>query len=507
MTKRKSPELLEQLVLRKICKIIGYWVMEWTHTLLFADGLAHSDRLPMIQSVLGQCVQLRQVLASLPVPFGRPLSVQAVEIVAIIMKAYNIADRFRHGRPVTTCRRRYEEVCLFIINTMWLPCVVECNVNNVACTFVQELLSKLLKYYPNITHLVLPHEKNIEMSRYVLSNLRRLTELLDLKFQFVCTTEIVIELGKHCKLLRSLDIAESKSVTDDCVEYLMNLQSLEVLRINGTSISEACYALILSSLPRVQNITWWDSVERILQNVTKECLPSVNDFLGTVSDSSFLAKMCPRIKRLSIRLLNGNSLELSRLTDVKFLGFVKCDYNINILSIVVENIGFRLTYLEMFWVENIIFSQIFTCCTVLKKLVLRFSEVILHDNEIFSPELPHFKSVAEIILLSNTGLNNFRKHLHHYVNLKILRTSWFEALEDDTVSEILNAGGFKKLSCILLGFCGPLTLQTANLLITRCDDLSVIGNLNTWSGVSEEDKSALFDFVNRNNLELTVILD
>jgi hypothetical protein len=74
------------------------------------------------------------------------------------------------------------------------------------------------------------------------------------------------------------------------------------------------------------------------------------------------------------------------------------------------------------------------------------------------------------------------------------------------VSAILNAGGFRMLAKIFLGSCGPLTLQTAMLLIEKCDNLNVIGKVATWTGVSDDDRNELFDFVQKNNLALAVLL-
>jgi hypothetical protein len=45
------------------------------------------------------------------------------------------------------------------------------------------------------------------------------------------------------------------------------------------------------------------------------------------------------------------------------------------------------------------------------------------------------------------------------------------------------------------------------LLIEKCDNLSVIGKVDSWSGVSDDDRNALFDFVQKNNLALSVLLE
>jgi hypothetical protein len=44
------------------------------------------------------------------------------------------------------------------------------------------------------------------------------------------------------------------------------------------------------------------------------------------------------------------------------------------------------------------------------------------------------------------------------------------------------------------------------LLIEKCDNLSVIGKVATWYCVSDDDRNALFDFVQKNTLALAVHL-
>jgi hypothetical protein len=381
-----------------------------------------------------------------------------------------------------------------------------CNISEIHSEFVQELLSQSIHTNPNITHLILPPTPTTKVERSVFSNLHSLTMLQEFNFQFSCTTEILIELGRHCTLLKVLDVTSSVLVTDDCVQYLLNLQSLEKLYVPETKISETCYAVLLSNLPRIQNITWFGQVDFILQRIAKEYLPLINEFLGAVSDASLLRKVCPHIKQLGICLHTENCLDLVYLTDVDWLEFTSFDYKIRNGKIIIESMGIRLTKLIMTAVRNVDITHIINCCSVLKFLDIDICGVVMSENFIFAPELPHFKSVTEIIVKRIVGFEYFLKFLHHYVNLEFFRAEYVRELEHVTVSAILNAGGFRKLAKIFLGLCGPLTLQTAMLLIEKCDNLSVIGKVATWTCVSDNDRHALFNFVQKNNLKLAVIL-
>jgi hypothetical protein len=158
-------------------------------------------------------------------------------------------------------------------------------------------------------------------------------------------------------------------------------------------------------------------------------------------------------------------------------------------------------------VRNLDITHIINCCSVLKILDFDVCGIVMSENVIFAPELPHFKSVTEIKVKCTVGFEYFLKFLHNYVNLEFFHAECVTGLEHVTVSAILNAGGFRKLGKIFLFLCGPLTLQTAMLLIEKCDNLSVIGKVASWSGVSDDDRNALFDFVQKNNLALSVLLE
>jgi hypothetical protein len=505
MNNKKSPELLSKLAQHQFCSMIGCRVIAWTDKLLSTGGLGWRDRLPLIHAVLNQCLELRHLLISQPDSTGRLISEPTFRTVADIIAKYDIAFRSRFSNMIF--RRQYEEVCLYLLRAVYVPCMEKCNIKDTGSEFVQDLLSQSLQINLNVTCLILPLTLSNKASRSILRNLHRLTVLQEFRSKFCCTTDILIELGKHCTLLRVLDVTSSTFVTDGCVGYLLNLKSLEELYVGGTKISEIRYAFLLSFLPRIRNIHWRGPVEGILKNIALECLPLVTEFCGTVSDASIVAKVCPRIKNLKISLLNQNSLELKQLTDVVSLEVGDCDYKINNLSIIFKIMGVRLRELHMFMVRNINFSHVIRGCPVLKILILKFCGVTISENAIFDPELPHFKSVNEMTLQGNQDLKNVHKYLHHYVNLKVFRAEFVGELEDVTVSAILNAGGFRKLSELVFRSCGFITLRTAMLLIEKCGSLSVLGNLNTWSGVSDHDKKKLFDFVKTNNLVLNVKLE
>lgn len=502
MNNKKSPGLLRELAQEKICNMILVQRVTWVVRLRLAESFEWRQRLLVIQDVLKHCFHLRQVLVSLPDSTCRQLSEHVVRAVGDMIETHDIAG---HSRPdVMNCRRLYEEVCLSMLRAFFLPCIQDCNMEEIKSEFVQELISKSIQTNPNITRLILPPDPSVQVPLFVVRSLCKLTLLQEFRFEFSCTAAIVKELGTHCTLLKILNVGSSQLVNDDCLEYLLKLQTLEKLQVGGTKISEVCYAMLLTGLPRIQNIYWRRPVETVLRYIIVECLPLVTEFSATVTDVSLLTQKCPRIKNLSINLEAENSCELVHLTDIVSIEFTYCDYKIKKLTPVLENLGMRLEKLDLFGVKNIDFIQIVRCCSALNILMFRYCQVILPKIAVFNPTLPHFKSVKTITLQSNPDFKYFHKQLHLYVNLEVFTAEWVEELDDVTVSEVLYYGGFRNLSTIVFNHCGHLSLQTAMLLLEDCDCLSVLGNVSTWSGVSCDDQKELFNCVKTNNLALTI---
>jgi hypothetical protein len=140
--------------------------------------------------------------------------------------------------------------------------------------------------------------------------------------------------------------------------------------------------------------------------------------------------------------------------------------------------GIRLSKLYVFGVESFNIGHIISC-SVLKILIIKCCRVILPENFIFAHELPHFKSVKGVILQTNLGFKNAHKYLRHCVNLEVFRAEDVAEIDDAIVSDILNAGGFRKLSEIMFSNGGPLHLETAMLLVEKCNSPSILGNLST----------------------------
>jgi hypothetical protein len=127
------------------------------------------------------------------------------------------------------------------------------------------------------------------------------------------------------------------------------------------------------------------------------------------------------------------NLDVIHLTDVDWLRFKLGEYDIDKVRTIIANMGTRLTKLDMTAVSNVDITHIINCCSVLKILDFDLCRDVMSENFIFAPELPHFKSVTEIIVKCIVGFEYFLKFLHHYVNLEFFHAEYVRELEHVTV--------------------------------------------------------------------------
>jgi hypothetical protein len=121
----------------------------------------------------------------------------------------------------------------------------------------------------------------------LVERIQILTHLQEFCFHTGCTTEIIIQLSKYCPHMKKISVQDSRRVDDQCVEHLLKLRHLLSLNIAETSVSANSYATLLSGLPQVRDVVWFHPIDPVLGNLTL-CLPSVEAFVGIISDAKLL---------------------------------------------------------------------------------------------------------------------------------------------------------------------------------------------------------------------------
>jgi hypothetical protein len=501
MNRRKEPPRLQDMVYQKICKILREVGVKWTRRLHAAAVIGRSRWLQEIKSVERECVQVRHRLASLPLPIvSHHIFGDAAGQFKNIIESYHINS----GRPII-CRiwdrQVHQDICANMLKAVLLPCNSICNVGKADSEFMQELIIQLLFVIPNIKVLTMPSVQRLNYMQLFVEMIQILTHLAQFSFHVGCTNEIIIELSKYCPQLENISVQHSKRVDDGCVEHLLQLRNLISLNVASTSISTNGYKAILSSFPQIQDVSWFAQVDPVLRNLT-ECLPSVRRFVGNVSDALLLVQKCPNITQLLLFSLTEDISDLGELRNVAVLSIMRCSCTVIRFSDVIRGLGPTLTILIMGQVGYLNINDLINYCTVLKELTISYCHIIY--PEIIDRILPHFQNLTRLILRQNKGEFNFSSILPLYVNLEVLHVVGMARMSDTVIRQIVTAGGFRNVTEFVVDYCGYMSMDTAWLLMENCPNLTKLGKIDSWPGVTEVQEITFLCFVRTNNLPLSV---
>jgi hypothetical protein len=501
MNKRKEPPRLEAEAHNKICSMVREVGVKWTRKLRSSATLGRHHWLRQVKSVEEECGQLRCILALLPVPRVLDIIVvDSVEEFTKIISSFNI-DNGRPRLTTTYDRELHRDICSNMLKAVLLPCLYRCNIRNMDSEFIQELVINLLYLIPSVTALHLPSVYNKNYLRLLLERIPILNDLEEFHFHVGCTTAIVVKLSEYCTKLNKLSLEDCTYVDDDSVAHLLKLKNLLFLNVANTSISDEGYITLLSGLPKLQNVIWYNDIDVVLTYVSKYLL-SVRLFVGRISNTRLLAQKCPNVVHLillSIKEDMSGLRELSRVTDISIVQSSCTTIN---LGSVVRSMGSTLTKLDMCQVVNMNMDNLISYCTVLKILTIAYSHITGSEPSSFDHELPHFKHVQEIKLKQNWGTYDFCLLLHLYVNVEVCHVVGVDAVDDMFIGRLLTFGGFRRVTEFVIEYCGELSIPTAWLLMKNCPNISVLGNFRSWSGVSNYDLMEFFNFLKTCNLAL-----
>jgi hypothetical protein len=501
MIRRKQPPSLEDTLHEKVCKMVRETGVKWTRRLRSALVTSRNTWLQAIKSVEEECLLVRENIAFLPVPFVSDLIVlYAVQEFAKLITLYHHYNR-RYLITRNFERKIHEDICGNMLKAVLLPCISKCDIGIANSDFVKELLIKMLYVIPNIKTLILPALYHANYIQLFLQRIQILSELQEFQFHVGCTAEVIIELSKYCSGMKKISVQYSRRVDDQCVEHLLKLRHLLSLNIAETSISTNSYATLLLGLPEIRDVTWFRPVDPILRKVTV-CLPSVTVFVGRISDATLLVQKCPNIRQLVLRSFSEDISDLGGLRHVVVVSISWCCCTLIRFSCVIRRLGTTLTNLEMQHVENINMDDLVNYCTVLNSLTLGYCHIMYTDT--FDPELPHFRNLQKLRLRHTFGPFDFISTLHLYVNLNVLSIMGMAQVSDMFIETIVRAGGFRNVTEFVVAYCGYLSIDAAWLLMHNCPNLTTLGNIDSWPGVTSAQVLTLLNHIECNNLALTL---
>jgi hypothetical protein len=193
---------------------------------------------------------------------------------------------------------------------------------------------------------------------------------------------------------------------------------------------------------------------------------------------------------------------LADLRNVSSLSLSQCCYTLIAVGVFIRRLGPNLTILKMDEIMNINVNDLINYCTALNELCISYGHIKF--GRTFDRISPHFQNLKELRLRHNWGPFDFSSILHLYINLNILRVVGMEQITDKVIRQIVTADGLKNVTEFVVVGCGHMSLDTAWLLMQNCPNLTKIGNVRSWPGVTDEEVVTLLNFLKNNNLSLVI---
>lgn len=356
-----------------------------------------------------------------------------------------------------------------------------------------------------------------DIEKSILCGVVQMKNLTSLCLCFDCTDHILSVVGQNCTLLQKLDVTSSRSVTDRSVPALLNCTKLKQLLLYRTSVTTGGYAMLLSSLPDLEDLGRCDEfgyiLERVRHNGNFQGPFKLRNFQSrdvTTSHLHLLIEMCPQVTHVSIfhdeRISDLTVLShLEELTELKLLS---CDFFSDNIKPLLEAKGYNLTWLHLEHVEEIDLNALIYIsqyCPLLKKLVLYNCEFLDHTSiSLRTLHTPPFRHLERITCIADCAQAHLEFLLSNCFNIRFIQLGSSTGIGDAIMAKVLAANPMKKLEELRILYSDDLSMHTVSLLMTHCKNLRVLSELESWEGITKRELAAFRADILEKNIDLDI---
>ncbi|GFG38125.1 hypothetical protein Cfor_07574 [Coptotermes formosanus] len=391
MPERKAPQTLRNLSISKVTAMVRGVVPGWSRRLFLSASRGLQYYQQQAQKVTKESNTVTEFLRSLPTHIFDDVTPRLIR--KFVDDTAGRYESYRASvRNSWNAEDMYDDACIKMFRGVLVPPTKMYDTRDESSGFAQKLIIQTLNATRNLTHLAFDTAHSAPLA----SNIHHLQQLLCFQYKHHCADKVVRQLALHCSKLIKIDVSESPAVTDDSVDHLLKLKNLTDVDVTLTSISPEIYALFISELPHIWNISWIVQSSYILDYIHKENLPTVADFCGTMQGGNALAHKCPNIKFLEPHSASEDLSSLATLNNLVELTVRKGDYGPSRMGTELEGVGHRLKVLALNDVENVNMGAIITLHSSLESLQLaRCTFLRTARPAVLSPDLPQVKSLIK----------------------------------------------------------------------------------------------------------------
>lgn len=362
--------------------------------------------------------------------------------------------------------------------------------------------------------------KTCEMEPVVLNSVIYLHNLQVLILNYDCTDNILRALNTACPRLRTLDIASSKSISNNSIKYLVEFPCLRSLQLHRTSVSIEGYVQLLLKLPLLEDIGRFDEIGRCLEyiDMTYENFPDYPTLNLKIFSTRFvvtkhlqiLAKMCPEIKHVSIfhNPLSNDLMALVPINKLAELRLLSCDFFGDQIRDVLQVKGCNITYLHFEHVDQIDMNALMYIsqfCPDLKHFTIYNCE-LMESTSLYTRRLdiPPFINLERLTIAAQCKHQHLEFILSNCFKIKYIHIGTMVPTDDALFDRLLLKNPMQDLEELRIIFSNDLTIATAYKLVNVCPNLMILNELESWTRINKLELECFKIFIETRNFDLNI---
>ena len=223
-----------------------------------------------------------------------------------------------------------------------------------------------------------------------------------------------------------------------------------------------------------------------------------------------LVLTCPKLTQVNlyvgehVRVLDP----LKNLMKLQELKLWDCDFYADGVENLLNVQGDGLINLNLEFVDGMDMEAL--CCLAEKCPNLRKLELISCDfvenfgesleDRIFSTK--PFRMLQHLVCLSESAPNIIEFLLIHADKLQTVRfgsTAWFN---DKTIEKVIGKGGLRQIQEIRILSSYEVTFKSVDMIFQHCPKLRILGDMETWEGINDEELRAFRQRLTAENIDL-----
>lgn len=356
--------------------------------------------------------------------------------------------------------------------------------------------------------------KTFEMEPTLVNSLHEMKNLTQLSLNYDCTDKILKVLVKNCPKLLSLDITNSKYVTNSSVDIIVELKNLRIIQLYRTGITMEGYINLLLHLPELLDIGRYDDFGKCIEFID-EYHPKYGNFKlehfssnhATTNQVQILCEKFPNLNSISlfhdeVRLDLMTLIGINKLENLKLRS---CDFFSDRIRDLLEVKGCNITHLVLEHVDQIDMNALIYIsefCPELQTLYICNCNLLLSTSLHYRYfKLPPFPSLKNLTLIGNCSLEHLEYILSYSHKIKFVHLGSHIPTADELFEKVFLKNELYYLEELRILQSYALTIKTAFMLVNNCPNLKRLYEIESWYCVYPLQIEELKDYIKRHNLD------